>query len=82
MTRQNDSVSIKEFEFECTRSYELGIASGYEQAGVYLEAAAIELFKKRLDSDALKLRKLSDDLKEIGNKKADTARQKKMEKDD
>ena len=78
MPTNNEEITVEKYEFELTQSFELGIGAGFERAGEYLEKAAIELFKKHLDSDAIKIRILSDDLKKIGNEKANLAREKQL----
>lgn len=71
-----EEITAYKYEFELTRSFELGISKGWIQAGEYLDKAALELFSKELYDDAIKMKKLSNDIKEIGNQKAEIARKK------
>jgi hypothetical protein len=78
MEEKKDEVIISEekYEIELTRHFELGIGSGWEQAGRLLLDKATELFKRKEDSTAALLRKLSEEITKKGETLAEAARQK------
>jgi hypothetical protein len=71
-----EEITVEKYEFELNRSFELGVGKGWIQAGEYLDEVAMKLFKQEFYDDAVKMKKISNDIKEIGNKRADIARKK------
>ena len=76
---KKETVSTEKYEFETTRSFELGIGSGWERAGKFLLDKATEHFKRKEDSTAALLRKLSEEITKKGETLAEAARQKRSE---
>ncbi len=74
------TISEDEYNFELTRSFELGIGSGWESAGKLLLEKATEYFKRKDDKTAELLRSLSEEIIKKGTGLADAARKKEMEK--
>jgi hypothetical protein len=80
MSRKDEEpISGEKYEFELTRHFELGIGSGWEQAGKILLDKATDYFKKKEDSTAILLRKLSEEITKKGEELAEAARQKRLE---
>jgi hypothetical protein len=80
MSGKNEEViSGEKYEFEITRHFELGIGSGWEQAGKLLLTKATEHFMRKDDITAKLLRTLSEEITKKGEDLAEAARQKKQE---
>jgi hypothetical protein len=75
--KEKEMIPVSKYEFETTRSFELGIGSGWEYAGKFLLERAIEFFERKDDTTATLLRKFSEEISEKGKKLAETARGKK-----
>ena len=81
-SRREEPVSGEKYEFELTRHFELGIGSGWEQTGKFLLEKATDYFKKKEDSTATLLRKLSEEITKKGEDLAEAARKKRQESEE
>jgi hypothetical protein len=78
-TDKEDTISVEKYEFECTRSFELGIGSGLQQASEVVLAKATSAFERNQDEIAKFLREVAKNLKSSGEIKSEEARKKGTE---